>query len=138
MNAIRNSEHQRLTSISKKPGKQSSENESWRFTSIFLQTAAAACMLLLSGCMVGPKYQRPSAPVPQTYKEQLPEGFKEAQGWKPAQPSDAALRGKWWELYGDPALNALEEQISISNQNVLAFEAQYREATDVVRIARAS
>lgn len=84
--------------------------------------------LLMSSCMVGPKYQRPSAPVPQVYKEPPPDSFKETQGWKQAQPNDAVIRGKWWEIYGDPQLNALEEQVSISNQNVLAAEAQFRQA----------
>jgi len=86
--------------------------------------------------MVGPKYQRATAPVPPAYKETPPAGAQEASGWKPAQPSDAAVRGKWWEIYGDPELNALEEQVSISNQNVLAFEAQFRAARNAVRIAR--
>jgi NodT family efflux transporter outer membrane factor (OMF) lipoprotein len=88
--------------------------------------------------MVGPNYKRPSAPVPQTYKEPVPQEFKEAQGWKPAQPNDSAIRGKWWEVYNDPALNALEEQISVTNQNVLALEAQFREARDVVRVTRSN
>ncbi len=88
--------------------------------------------LLTSSCMVGPKYQRPPAPVPQAFKEPPPDG------WKTAQPSDGVLRGKWWELYNDPELNALEEQVSISNQNVLVAEAQYREAKDAIRVARAA
>ena len=90
-------------------------------------------MLLLSaGCMVGPNYKRPAAPVPQVYKEQPPEG------WKQAQPSEGTLRGKWWEVYNDPQLNALEEQVNINNQNVLQAESVYREATDSARIARAA
>ena len=97
-----------------------------------------AFVLLLSGCMVGPKYQRPSAPAPQVYKGASPADYKETNGWKPAQPNDQILRGKWWEVYNDPALNALEEQVNISNQNVLSFEAQFREAREVVRAARAS
>ena len=80
--------------------------------------------------MMGPRYQRPTAPVPQAYKEPPPAG------WKEAQPQDQAVRGKWWEIYNDPPLNALEEQVNISNQNVLLAEAQYREARDAVRIAR--
>ena len=87
-------------------------------------------MLLSTACMVGPKYQRPAAPPSTGYKEPLPEG------WKEAQPSDGAIRGKWWEIYNDPNLNALEEQVNISNQNILSAEAQYREARDAVRIAR--
>jgi NodT family efflux transporter outer membrane factor (OMF) lipoprotein len=98
--------------------------------------ALLAAALFLSGCMVGPKYQRPTAPVPQTYKEPPPQGFSEAGNWKQAQPNDAVLRGKWWEVFNDPALNALEEQVSVSNQNVLALEAQFRQARDLVRVAR--
>jgi NodT family efflux transporter outer membrane factor (OMF) lipoprotein len=88
--------------------------------------------------MVGPKYQRPTAPVPPAYKESPPANWKEMQGWKQAQPNEGAQRGKWWEIYNDPELNALEEQVSISNQNVLAAEAQFREAREAVRIARSS
>lgn len=94
--------------------------------------AALAFTLLLGGCMVGPSYRRPSAPVPAAFKEQPPEG------WKEAQPNDSALKGKWWEIYNDPQLNALEEQVAISNQNVLQAEAQYRSARAEVQIARAA
>ena len=100
---------------------------------------AACCLLLVSSaCMVGPKYQRPTAPVPPAYKESPPANWKEMQGWKQAQPNEGAKRGKWWEVYNDPELNELEEQVSISNQNVLLAEAQFREAKYAVRIARAS
>jgi NodT family efflux transporter outer membrane factor (OMF) lipoprotein len=92
----------------------------------------AALAILTAGCLKVPDYQRPAAPAPLSYKEDPPEG------WKEAQPSDGALRGKWWEIFGDPALNALEEQVSISNQNVLQAEAQFREAKAAVRIARAA
>ncbi len=91
---------------------------------------AAALALLSSACMVGPKYQRPDAPAPPAFKELPPAG------WKQAQPNDGALRGKWWEIYGDTALNELEERVAVSNQNVLAAEAQFRAARDAVRIAR--
>ncbi len=98
---------------------------------------AAFCLALFSGsCMVGPKYKRPSAPVPPTYKELPPDTSPQASTWKEAQPSDALARGKWWEIYNDPQLNSLEEQVSISNQNVLAAEAQYRAARDAVRVVR--
>ena len=96
--------------------------------------------LSLSSCMVGPNYKRASAPVPPAYKEQPPPGYKEAQaqGWKPGQPADGRLKGKWWEIYNDPDLNALEEAVTVNNQNVLQAEAQYKEARDAVRIARAA
>jgi outer membrane protein TolC len=58
--------------------------------------AVAGALLFSSACMVGPNYKRPTAPVPQTFKEPLHEG------WKEAQPNDAAIRGKWWEIYNDP------------------------------------
>jgi NodT family efflux transporter outer membrane factor (OMF) lipoprotein len=81
--------------------------------------------------MVGPNYKRPIAPQTPAYKEPPPEG------WKEAQPNDGAIKGKWWELYNDPQLNALEEQVSISNQNVLVAEANFRAARYAVEIARA-
>jgi NodT family efflux transporter outer membrane factor (OMF) lipoprotein len=91
-----------------------------------------ALTLFMSGCMIGPKYSRPAAPAPAAYREAPPEG------WKEAQPDDGKIKGKWWEIYNEPDLNALEEQVSISNQNVLAAEAQFRAARDAVRIARAN
>jgi NodT family efflux transporter outer membrane factor (OMF) lipoprotein len=93
--------------------------------------ALAGLILFSSACMIGPKYQRPSAPAAATYKEPPPAG------WKEAQPNDGAIRGKWWEIYGDAQLNALEERVSISNQNVLAAEARFRQAKTLVRVARA-
>jgi NodT family efflux transporter outer membrane factor (OMF) lipoprotein len=91
-----------------------------------------AALLVSSGCMVGPNYRRPPAPAPAAFKEKPPDG------WKEAQPNDTALKGKWWEIYNDPELNVLEEQVTISNQNVLAAEAQYRAARAEVQIARSA
>ncbi len=97
------------------------------------------CLLLFaSGCMVGPNYHRPDAPVPAAFKEPPTDNPEEINRWKPAQPNEAVVRGKWWEVYNDPQLNALEEQVNISNQNVLMAAAQYREAADAVRIARSA
>ncbi|MGB6546844.1 MAG: hypothetical protein WBE97_14590, partial [Candidatus Acidiferrales bacterium] len=75
----------------------------------------AATFLSLSGCNVGPKYQRASVDTPPA--------FKEAGDWKVAQPQDAATRGKWWETFNDQELNALEDQVDISNQNIAAAAA---------------
>jgi len=91
----------------------------------------AGMLLFTSACMVGPNYKRPAAPQAPAYKEPPPEG------WKVAQPNDGAIRGKWWEIYNDPQLNTLEEQVSISNQNVLVAEAQFRAARAAVGTARA-
>jgi NodT family efflux transporter outer membrane factor (OMF) lipoprotein len=97
--------------------------------SIVLGTAGL--LLFSNACMIGPKYQRPGAPAPPAFKEEPPAG------WKEAQPNDGAQRGKWWKVYNDPRLDGLEDQVSISNQNVLAAEAQFREAKAAVSIARA-
>jgi len=105
------------------------------FTSRFPELVLAL-MLSSTACTIGPRYSRPSAPVPPDYKEQTPEAFKETSDWKQASPSDGAIKGKWWEIYNDPALNALEDQVAISNQNVLAAEANFREARAAVRVAR--
>ncbi len=92
---------------------------------------ALTCLIsALSGCAVGPDYQRPELVTPAQ--------FKEVPGWKIAEPKDEAPRGKWWERYGDAQLNALVEQIEISNQNVRAAEAQYRQAIGVLGVARAA
>src|SRR5271165_983532 len=82
-------------------------------------------VLLLPGCMVGPDYQRPDAPVPVAYKELA--------GWKQATPRDDIDRGAWWSIYNDPELDQLERQVAVSNQNVKSFEAAYRAATALVR-----
>ncbi len=101
--------------------------------------AAALCLLLFSSaCMVGPNYKRPTAPVPATYKEAPPASYAQSSEWKQAQPSDGQARGKWWQIYNDSELNALEEQVAISNQNVLAAEAQFREAKYAIRVARSA
>jgi len=86
--------------------------------------------MLLGGCAVGPRYSRASAPVPPDYKETPP-------NWKPAQPSDQALRGKWWEIYRDAQLNALEEKINVSNQTLKAAQAQFEQARATVHYNRA-
>ena len=83
----------------------------------------------LSGCTVGPKYQRPTAEVPPAYKE--------VGDWKPAQPNDQNLGGNWWEIFQDPQLNVLEAQVNVSNQNLKAAEAQYTQARAVLRYYRA-
>jgi NodT family efflux transporter outer membrane factor (OMF) lipoprotein len=83
--------------------------------------------------MVGPKYQRPVVQTPVALKEMA--GNDQ---WKMATPSDSLLKGKWWEIFGDPQLNELEELVNINNQNVKQAEAQFREARSLVAANRAS
>ena len=76
---------------------------------------SALCLALsTAACAVGPNYRRPSAPAPPLYKELSPAEAAAAAGkeWKPAEPRDETRKGKWWELFGDPQLNALEEQVA--------------------------
>ena len=101
--------------------------------------AAAALLssaLLFQGCDVGPRYNRPSAQVPATFKEVTPADLQKMDGWKVAQPQDSTLHGKWWEIFGDTQLNALEEQVNISNQNVAAAFDNFMAARALVRQAR--
>ena len=103
--------------------------------------AAAGLSLMLSGCVVGPKYHPPSAQAPSAqapaavYKE-APTQSNANEGWTVAQPADAKLRGKWWEIFNDPELNALEEQLDINNQNIKQYFENFMEARAIVREAR--
>jgi NodT family efflux transporter outer membrane factor (OMF) lipoprotein len=146
-----------------------------------ISTALAA--LLLSGCLVGPKYQKPPAMTqapPAAYKESpgaaQPGGGSagnstagnatvaggtaasgtaagatqanaaatgttgvqaaDAGEWKVAQPQDAMLKGKWWEIYKDDELNALEEKLAIDNQTIKQYFANFMEARTLVAEAR--
>ena len=84
----------------------------------------------LSACAVGPDYVRPTVPA-------APE-FKELKGWKLAEPRDSGLPGKWWEIYNDPKLNELEEQVAGANQSIAQAEAQYRQAQHLVQSSQSS
>jgi NodT family efflux transporter outer membrane factor (OMF) lipoprotein len=98
-------------------------------------------LLLLSGCRVGPKYVTPTAPATApAYKESSPTAFKDAPDgtWQPAQPQDAMLKGKWWEVFNEPELNGLEEQLDINNQNIATYFQNFMAARTLVREARAS
>jgi NodT family efflux transporter outer membrane factor (OMF) lipoprotein len=88
--------------------------------------------------MVGPKYVKPSATLAPEYKEHPPESFKETDGWKPAQPGDQTLRGSWWQIFGDPQLNALEDELTVSNQDLKVAEARLREARAMIRVNRSA
>ncbi len=107
----------------KLPRKQTFRS-SWK-TAVLLAVAA----LQLIGCAVGPKYHPPAI--------QAPPAYKEVGDWKPAQPNDQNLGGTWWTIFQDPKLNALEEQVNISNQNLKAAQAQFQQARAVLRYYRA-
>src|SRR5271170_5153475 len=91
---------------------------------------------LLPGCVVGPRYVKPTAPVTPNFEET--EAWKEGDGWKLAQPDDDLIRGKWWDLYRDAVLNQIEEQVDSSNQDLKIAEANLRQARAAIRFNRAS
>jgi NodT family efflux transporter outer membrane factor (OMF) lipoprotein len=97
---------------------------------------AALFSLFLSGCVVGPKYHAPAADAPAPAYKESPSESKETGDWAVAQPSDAMLRGKWWEIFNDPELNTLEEQLDINNQNIKQFFENFMEARAIVGEAR--
>jgi NodT family efflux transporter outer membrane factor (OMF) lipoprotein len=102
-----------------------------------IRLGAAALLLILPACVVGPKYHPPAPPAPAAVYKESPTQFKETGDWTVAQPADAKLRGKWWEIFNDPELNVLEEQLDINNQNIKQFFENFMEARAVVREARA-
>jgi NodT family efflux transporter outer membrane factor (OMF) lipoprotein len=103
-----------------------------------LQFLAGSLVVLatLQGCVKGPKYAKPQVQIPPSYKEITPDNFKEIDGWKLASPADDVIRGKWWEMFNDPQLNALEEQVNISNQSIALAEANFRSARSLVKQSR--
>jgi NodT family efflux transporter outer membrane factor (OMF) lipoprotein len=110
---------------------------SYRLPAAFISAVAA---LLMTGCRVGPKYQRPAAlpqaqAPPASYKE-TPANFPGSDTWKVAQPQDAMLRGKWWEIYNDPELNALEEKLNINNQTIRQYFENFMESRTLIAQAR--
>jgi NodT family efflux transporter outer membrane factor (OMF) lipoprotein len=94
------------------------------FSSLLLALA------LISGCNLAPAYHQPAV--------QTPPAFKETNGWKLAQPSDGAIKGRWWEMFHDPQLNALEAQVAISNQNIAAALQNFFAARALVKEARSA
>jgi NodT family efflux transporter outer membrane factor (OMF) lipoprotein len=96
----------------------------------FKLTIAIASLALtgITGCSIGPKYVKPTTVVPTEYKE--------AGNWKTAQPADTQIKGKWWELYGDPQLDTLEDQLTVSNQTLRAAQDQFLQARAAVKYAR--
>jgi NodT family efflux transporter outer membrane factor (OMF) lipoprotein len=96
---------------------------------LWLGVLLVIAVLPFSGCAVGPKYHPPVV--------QAPPAYKEVGDWKPAQPNDQNLGGEWWKIFQDPQLDALEAQVNVSNQNLKAAEAQFRQARAALRYNRA-
>lgn len=109
----------------------------YRLTPAFCLLLSVLCLLLFAGaCTPGPKYAKPAVTSPPAYKELAPSAGGPQAEWKASQPGDQVLRGKWWEIFNDPQLNALEDRVEVSNQNLKIAEAQFRQARDLIRIDR--
>lgn len=96
----------------------------------FHRYVALMTSVMLFGCAAGPDYQRPKVAVPVA--------FKELNGWKQAQPRDREMTAKWWMVFNDPLLNALEDQVALANQELAQAEARYRQALALVQGTRAA
>lgn len=94
--------------------------------------------LLLANCSIGPKYTTPTVPMTDTFKEATPADYQIAGRWALAQPSDGISRGPWWRTFGDPQLNALEDQLTVSNQNLKIVDARFRQARAMIGYQRAN
>src|SRR6202790_4329398 len=94
-------------------------------------TAAIFCFGLgvIQGCAVGPKYTKPVAQIPPSYKEMG--------NWKPADPSDAARKDNWWEVFRDPELDALEDKLTVSNQTLRVAQDRFLQARAALKYSRA-
>ncbi len=102
---------------------------------------ASLAVVLLGGCHVGPKYVSPTAPTAAPeYKETAQAAYADTPpgAWQPAKPGDAMLKGKWWEVFNEPELNALEEQLDINNQNIAVYFQNFMAARAQVREAKSS
>ncbi len=95
-----------------------------------IRPMSVATLAILSACAVGPDYVRPTAPVPEAYKE--------VDGWKPGTPREAQSGSSWWSIYDDPVLDGLEQRIDISNQTLKESEAAYSQAQAIVGEATAA
>jgi NodT family efflux transporter outer membrane factor (OMF) lipoprotein len=106
------------------------------------RTSVAVVVALVAGCNLAPEYARPTAippggSTPAAWRELTPADFASTDGWKMAQPQDDLIRGNWWEKFGDPLLNELEQQVDVSNQSLALAAANYRVARALVAEARA-
>ena len=108
-----------------------------RRISLVIAAGAVGLLGLISGCRVGPPYHPPAPPAvtAKNYKESTV-NFKSTKGWKVANPQAAMIQGNWWEIYHEPELNSLENQLNINNQNIKTYFENYMAARAVIAQAR--
>ncbi|MBE7212289.1 MAG: TolC family protein, partial [Gluconacetobacter diazotrophicus] len=93
------------------------------------RTVAAGLLALLSACDLAPTYHAPTYLVPDSYRG--------SGVFARAVPQDDLGRGPWWERFGDPVLNGLEQQATAANPTLAAIAEQYTQARDLAAEARA-
>jgi NodT family efflux transporter outer membrane factor (OMF) lipoprotein len=109
-----------------------------RLMTLVATGAGLATLLLAQGCTVGPVYRRPDLATPASFKEAAPQVAPDGTTWAPARPQDAAARGAWWTIYQEPELDALEDRLNSSNQNIAQAYQNFMAARAQVAQARAS
>ena len=103
-----------------------------------LRAAVPLTAIILQACVVGPKYHAPQTQAPAAFKEEQPPPNVPGVVWTNAEPQEGALRGKWWTIYNEPELNALEDRLNVSDQNIVAAFQNFEAARAVVRQAQAA
>ena len=107
-------------------------------TTHYLRAGSIGLLALVAGCYVGPPYHSPAPPAvtAPNYKESTV-NFQDQEGWKVANPQDAMIRGNWWEIFNEPELNTLEEQLNVNNENLKQDFQNFMAARAEIAEARA-
>src|SRR4029077_6351132 len=89
---------------------------------------AIILLLLLNGCTLGPKYKRPTAPVPDTFRGSAAD----------AGAANQSLGDeKWWTVFQDPQLQSLIREALAQNYDVRIAATRVLQAQAALGIPRA-
>ncbi len=92
------------------------------------RAGTTAGLAIVAACRpAGPAYERPAAVTSVKWETPAP--------WRPSDPKDAITRGEWWKVFHDDALNDLEADVSVVNQNFAAAQARYDQAKALAAVA---
>jgi NodT family efflux transporter outer membrane factor (OMF) lipoprotein len=97
---------------------------------VIARAALLAVCALLFGCAAGPEYQKPALDMPTAWKVDSP--------WREANPEDGAAKGPWWQAFGDPELDALEERAGANNPALAIANARLTQARATLAATSAS
>jgi NodT family efflux transporter outer membrane factor (OMF) lipoprotein len=85
---------------------------------------------LLSGCAAGPDYVKPVLDLPAAWSVEAP--------WRDSRPGDAAPKGRWWQRFADPQLDALAQQALAGNPSLAIAAARLAQARAGLAVTSAS